>query len=509
MLGSLRSKLVLSHFIVILLAFILTVAIASVPIRRAQEARLRNSLTLSAEALARQIDLSRQLSPESDVLEDETQREFGMRLVEAEQRRSGSRILIARADGLITVDTAAQGSLEGTRIPSVAAAIARLNERLGTARPALRPSQRVALALESDAVPVGEIDGREAIVGGTAATTLVGRNGLYPVVVASRPAAPLIDDVIRPLASAAAIALVVSILVGFLVARTVTGPLRRLTTTASAISAGDLETRVPVGDGGEVGTLVTAFNGMLDRLAGAYRSQRDLLANIAHELRTPLTSIQGYAQALRDGVVPADDRDDALLAISEEATRMGDLVDQILQLSRLESGQLPLQLEPVRIVSLFEQLRRQFAPVASERGVELVVSSADDLEIVADPNLLLQALGNLAGNALRHTPPGGRIEFRSSRIVSAGRPPDARISVSDTGEGIDVARMERVFERFYRAGDRSAEASARNFGLGLSIVHEIVERHAGLVSVESTPGQGTTFTIDIPIESPGWQASSA
>jgi two-component system sensor histidine kinase BaeS len=510
MLASLRSKLVISHFVVILLAFILTIAIASVPIRRAQEARLRNGLTLSAETLARQIDLTRQLSPDSDLLDDETVRDFAIRLIEAEQRRTGNRILVARPDGTVMVDTNVAGSFEGQRLAIVSSAIERLSRLTGDARPTIRPSQRVALALDASTVDIGEINDREAVVGGTAASTLGRRNGLYPVVIASRQAPPLVDDVIRPLAVAASIALGVSILIAFLLSRSVTGPLRRLTATASAISAGELDTRVPVGEGGEVGTLVEAFNGMLDRLAGAYRSQRELLANIAHELRTPLTSIQGYAQALRDGVVPTEDeRDDALLAITEEATRMGDLVEQILQLSRLESGQLPLRLQRVRIEQLFEQLRRQFAPIAVERGVQLVTTQSDELEVVADPNLLFQALGNLAGNALRHTPPGGTVELRSTRIASATRPPDVRISVSDTGEGIDSAQLERVFERFYRAGDRATSPGERNFGLGLAIVHEVVERHAGMISVESRPGQGTTFTLDIPIEPPGWQDEPA
>jgi signal transduction histidine kinase len=240
---------------------------------------------------------------------------------------------------------------------------------------------------------------------------------------------------------------------------------------------------------------------MLDRLASTHQSQRDLLANIAHELRTPLTSVQGYAQALQDGVITRPpDRDKALVAISEESARMGSLVEQILQLSRLESGQLPLILQTVQIDELLAQVRRQFAQVALDRDVDFAVNAATDLTLRADPELLVQALGNLVSNAIRHTPQGGTVEIRATRIASASRPPGIRITVADTGVGIEQEQLERLFERFYRGGDQSTSRDGRNFGLGLAIVHEVVERHEGQISIESTPGQGTFATIDLPLD---------
>ena len=113
---------------------------------------------------------------------------------------------------------------------------------------------------------------------------------------------------------------------------------------------------------------------------------------------------------------------------------------------------------------------------------------------------MLQALGNLTANAIRHTTSGGRVEVRAARVSAPGREPLLRFTVRDTGQGMTDAEVERIFDRFYRSGDRSVQHDARNFGLGLAIVHEIVSRHAGEISVQSEPGAGTTFAIDLPME---------
>ncbi len=503
MFRSLRSKLVLSHLLVILMAFFLTVAIASVPIRRAQATRVQTGLALSAESVARQIDLTRQLGRDGELVQDSTQMDFTRRMVDAERRRSGNRILVIDASGTVMLDSSPARSLEGETFPQFARSIERISQQIGPSPLGLRLAARVALSLETYSVAGGQIDDRNSVVAGSAATSLRDRTNFYAVAIAPRSAAPIIDDIIRPLAFAALIGAAISILVALLLARIATRPLRELTRTATGITAGDLDRRVEMQEGGEVGTLVSAFNAMLDRLASTYQSQRDLLANIAHELRTPLTSVQGYAQALRDGVITRpEERENALVAITEETLRMTSLVEQILQLSRLESGQLPLMLQTVRIGDLFAQLGRQFDHVASERDVELSIDPSDDLELQADPELLVQAIGNLTSNAIRHTPAGGKVEVRATRIASADRPPGIRITVTDTGEGIEQEQLERLFERFYRGGDHALSRDGRNFGLGLAIVHEVVERHNGQISIESALGRGTVATIDLPVDHP-------
>jgi len=320
---------------------------------------------------------------------------------------------------------------------------------------------------------------------------------LYVVTLAPQRRLPVFDRGLAPFVLAAGVAAIVSIPLAFLLARTISHPITQLTGAARAIAAGDLTRRVPGRqDKGEVGTLVYAFNTMVERLEQTYESQRQLLANVAHELRTPLTSIQGYAQALRDGVLQDDDeRDEALLAVTEETGRMGDLVNQILQLSRLESGQSELSLSEFEVVDLLERLRRQFQPLAARANVTLSFDAPEGLRLNADEELLIQALGNLIGNGLRHTPSGGRV---SVRAALAGGPDGARLarfSVSDSGAGIPPEQLERIFERFYRGG---GAPTARRFGLGLAIVREVVARHNGTITVDSAVGRGTTFTIDLP-----------
>jgi signal transduction histidine kinase len=177
---------------------------------------------------------------------------------------------------------------------------------------------------------------------------------------------------------------------------------------------------------------------------------------------------------------------------------MTTLVEQILQLSRLESGQLEVHFDTLSLGEVLARVERQFAHISAERGVQLALDRDSELECVADPELLAQAIGNLTSNALRHTPAGGSVEVRASRVSTPAGPGGIRITVTDTGEGMDAAELERIFDRFYRSAVRSAQHDGRHFGLGLAIVQEIVSRHRGRISVQSAPHLGTTFTIDLP-----------
>ena len=499
MLSSLRSKLVLSHFLVILAAFLLTALIASVPIRRVQEARLQTSLALSSETAARQIDLARFVASDSDLGTDSNQIDLAQRVLTSEQQRSENRLLLLDSNGRVILDSEPGSSLLNQNIPSLVLAIDRLTQRIGTRPPPGRATARVAMVLETHSIPAGTLEGRDVTLAATGATALQDRTNIYVAAVAPRRSAPLIDDFVRPLALASIAGLAVSIVIGLLISRTVTRPLRQLTDSVGSLGASDLDARVNVDAKGEVGTLVAAFNDMLDRLASTYTSQRELLANIAHELRTPLTSIRGYAQALRDGVISGESaRNEALGTITDEARRMTELVEQILQLSRLESGQLPTAFRDVEVGQLLARIERQFSPIATDRGVELTVDTSSALRHTLDEALILQALGNLMSNAIRHTPSGGSVEARAARVSTTGREPVLRFTVRDTGQGMSDAELERVFDRFYRAGDHSAHHDARNFGLGLAIVDEIVNRHGGEISVQSALGEGTVFAIDLP-----------
>jgi signal transduction histidine kinase len=495
---SLRSRLIASHLLVIGLAFLLTVLVAAVPVRRAQLRAEERRLESVAQSIAIQ----------TDVITGRASGRLGEAAFDAfllrQSRVTNSRVLLATANGTIVYDPLPGSDLEDGRLPGLAERIERLRAEARRVADDLPGARVIPLAV---AEPVGRIDGRVAAIATTTGSNDRTDTTLYPVVLSPRRQLPVLDRLLRPLVLAALAAALAAVAASLWLARSIARPISNLTEAAATITAGNLDRRVPGEGSDEIGRLVQAFNAMIDRLATAYRSQRTLLANIAHELRTPLTSIQGYAQALRDDVVRDDaERGVALAVIQEESDRISELVNQILQLSRLESGQLPLRAEPIRLDALLQRLERSFAPLVERAGVELHALADRSLVIDADAELLTQALNNLVGNAIRHTPPGGSVEVRAARLSPAGGSPLVRITVSDTGQGIPEQDLPHIFERFYRAsGSETAAGSAagtaddsRRFGLGLAIAREIVTRHGGTIAVSSEPGQGTTFTVDLP-----------
>jgi two-component system sensor histidine kinase BaeS len=488
-LTSLRSRLIVSHVAVVALAFVLLTLAAAVPVRRAQ-LRAENTRLLSvADAVALQTAVvARLVNPNGGNATLQT-------LVEREAQRGGAWLLLLSDDGTILHDSRA-GAATGTRDARLAGEISRLRVRVDAAG-----ARALPLALGNG---IGRLNGHLAALATTTSPNTGAAARLYVVAIAPNRRVPVLAGVLRPLVFAAGLALLVGVVTSVALARSIANPLARLTSAASGISAGNLDARLPGAGDDEVGTLVRAFNAMLERLAATYTAQQTLLANIAHELRTPLTSIQGYAQALRDGAaVDATERETALAVIGAEAQRMSELVNQILQLSRLESGQLALQREPVPLAPLLARLRRTLAPQAATGGVALHVTAPDDLTVSADPELLTQALSNLAFNALRHTPSGGRVAINATTFVANDGARHARIAVSDTGSGIAADQLEQIFERFYRGPDaatdeQSSVSGARRFGLGLAITREIVRRHGGTLTVASAPGAGTTFAMHLP-----------
>jgi two-component system sensor histidine kinase BaeS len=339
------------------------------------------------------------------------------------------------------------------------------------------------------------------------------------LVIASPPRRfPLFGLVLPRLLVVAGISLAIASLAALALSRHISAPIQRLTEAANAMAAGQLEQAVPGEGPDELGQLVGSFNAMSRQVATAARSQRELLANVAHELRTPLTSVQGYAQALRDGVLTNDqEREQALAVIGREVERMASLIGQLLDLARLESGQAQLRLQPVPAAGLLSRVTERFAPEANSKGVRLITSAEPDLMIQGDEDRLLQLVSNLVSNALRHTPSGGSITLSASPALAVGREAQSQIclTVADTGEGIPSEILPRVFDRFVRAadnglpaGDAAGSASGTGqrgrpgFGLGLAIVREIVALHGGTITVASQVGQGTTFTVHLPAAAP-------
>jgi signal transduction histidine kinase len=241
---------------------------------------------------------------------------------------------------------------------------------------------------------------------------------------------------------------------------------------------------------------------MVRRLRITYESQRRLLANIAHELRTPLTSIQGYAQGLSDGIFETEQqRQDALETIGQESERVNELLIQILELARLESGQSGPQLHEIDVDEIITRVLRRHRVEADTAQVELIGPAARAQTIVADEAMIDQAIDNLVRNAIRHTPEGGSVAVGVATARDTQRNVSGiRVSVTDTGFGIPEDAIPHIFDRFYRANghDDGHGGPHSGFGLGLAIVREIAVSHGGTVSVASEVGKGTTFTIDLP-----------
>jgi signal transduction histidine kinase len=276
-----------------------------------------------------------------------------------------------------------------------------------------------------------------------------------------------------------------------LLAHGMTYPLREMVAAARAMARGDYTRRVTATSRDEVGELARAFNSMAAELEQVDRVRRDLIANASHELRTPIGALQARLENLVDGIEIADRRvlDDLLGQVG----RLGDLVQQLLDLSKLESGAVPLESSSVRALDLLERAAEDWRPRASERGVRLKVElEGSQLVLHGDEKRLRQVLGNLVANAIRHSPDGGQVVLRAG-----SRDGHARMEVEDEGPGIPPAEAERVFERFYRS-DRARSVDDGGSGLGLAIARWIVELHDGSISVDPTSTRGCRIVVELP-----------
>lgn len=271
-------------------------------------------------------------------------------------------------------------------------------------------------------------------------------------------------------------------------ARGMTSPLREMAAAAGAMARGDYEKRVTASSYDEVGELARAFNRMATDLAEVERTRKDLIANVSHELRTPITALRAVLENVVDGVDAADPA--TLKTMLGQVERLGDLVTQLLDLSRLESGVHELHLAPVPLASLLAQNVEEAQ--LSDYPVELELSvDPPDLEVVADRVKLHQVVANLIDNAARHSPVSGTVR------ISARQPDGIVIEIADEGPGIPEGQRDRVFERFYRA-DQSASSREGGSGLGLSIARWIVDLHGGDIRATSNGTKGCRMVVTLP-----------
>ncbi len=476
--SSLRNRMIVAFAAVIALSLLLTSGAFVYMLRDYQAQREKDRLDLVARnASALLIDAIRHGASPSEV-EDQ---------LEQVAAQSGARILLMDDRGTIVRDTDED----------------RLVNRQFPLPPAPTPS--------SGGRRIGAFQGTIVAPGGDSVYTVVPFGpptiGFRVAVIA--PEQSLTDawrELLPRLSIAALGSLLVSIALALWLASTITRPVAQITRAADEMAHGNYDQEIPEPESGdEIGRLARAFNGMATEVGRSHRAMRDLLANVSHDLRTPLTSIQGFAGALVDGTLAgAEGAREAGQVICEEAERMRRLVEDLLYLGRIESGEVTIERHTVDLSDLVRAAQLRFTFRAEEAGIALRTEAVGRVLATGDSHRLTQVLDNLLDNAFKHTPTGGEIVV-STRVergpAGSGRSarPGARavMAVHNSGSVISPDELDRVFERFYQL-DKS-RTSPKGRGLGLSIAREIIQAHGGSITASSKPEAGTTFTVTLPL----------
>ena len=270
---------------------------------------------------------------------------------------------------------------------------------------------------------------------------------------------------------------------------------------ARTFGGGEYSHRAPKLGPHEIGELGETFNSMADDIQRAERQRLNLMADVAHELRTPLSNIQGYVEAMKDGII--NPSDETLESIHQQVLQLNHLVEDVKLLSLIDAGALRLNFERAAVGDVLKRSVRGFVAKARSKEIRLNTEIAEDIPPVRmDTARILQVVDNLLENAVRHTPHGGEVTVRAGMV-----PPDeVFIAVEDTGDGIPDDVIDTVFDRFRRA-DPSRTRTTGGAGLGLAIAKNLVDAHGGRIEAESRPGGGTTFRFTIPTDHA--QASSS
>ena len=298
------------------------------------------------------------------------------------------------------------------------------------------------------------------------------------------------------------LSLLAAFLMSLLAIRYITRNLRRVETTVHRFQEGDYEARVDADTGGEFAVIANTFNSMADRINAQINEmksldtlRRELIANISHDLRTPLAIIQGFVETLlmKTDTMPAADRKRHLSTIMNSSERLGRLISQLFEYSKLEARQIEPQKEVFSVGELAQDVAEKFSVLAASKNIEIEVSRPDDLpRIFADLGLVERVLQNLMDNALKFTPDGGRIGI--NMVADRNK---VRISVEDSGPGIPESELPFIFDR-YRKGARTSNGSNFGAGLGLAIVKKILELHDQTIEIKSQVKKGTSFIFELP-----------
>ena len=483
MFTSLRARLIVSYIVIILICLVL-VSLASILLLSRFQARLVFSGLVDA-AVPTAFRVSSLLQRDRPPVEIAA-------LLQEQAERQQVRILLLTPRGQVLADT--QGDWTGKQAKG---ALDEIHKDPGT-----------SYAHGSLTTPSGDTQLYVSLPATSlrlAAESGESKRLVYVALLASprRGLRAVLKDIAKRFLQAGLVTLVISIILALLIARSIAKPLQRITAATEEIARGNYDQTLDITSPDEVGRLAASFNAMVHEVKASRQAQRDFVANVSHELKTPLTSIQGFSQAILDGT--ADDevnRYRAMEIIDSEANRMSRLVDELLDLARIESGQVKMLREPVDLAQMLEACVEKFALRAREGNVELVLDVPALPLVTGDKDRLDQVFTNLLANALKYTPPDGKVMVKAQEVKKirkkVGLASTVEISVTDTGTGIPLEDLSHIFERFYQV-DKSRAGQDRGAGLGLTIARQIVEAHEGSISVESVRDLGTKFTVSLPI----------
>ncbi len=377
----------------------------------------------------------------------------------------GVRLRIVTRDGLEVIDTGSTRSMMGEQATPKNGSNGPTDDAIQSSMPIVTSSQRfVATVYISRLHPDTDLLDQDA---------LFRRSTNYSLIVS------------------ALVAAVLALVLSFFVSQRLVRPIRAVTAAAQAMEGGNLSHRVQAAGGDEVAELGLAFNRMAEALSHQEKLRKNLTADVAHELRTPLATIQSQVEAFQDGVM--DPTPERLESIYEETVRLARLVGDLRQLSEAEGGQLVLHAVPLDLNEFVAETISGLEPRFAEENVALETEYAAEPQIVlGDKDKLRQVIINLTSNALKFTSESGWV-----RISTATEDDWRTLTVADNGTGIAEDDLPYIFERFFRA-DKSRSRATGGAGIGLAITKQLIEAHGGTITVTSTFGQGTTFTIRLP-----------
>ncbi|MBN1303317.1 MAG: HAMP domain-containing protein [Anaerolineales bacterium] len=284
-----------------------------------------------------------------------------------------------------------------------------------------------------------------------------------------------------------------ALLLGIVLSRTLTRPIRELTEATRAVSSGNLSLEVPVRSKDELGELAVSFNKMSTSLERSINARRQMTADVAHELRTPLSIILGHADGVHDGVLKPSKENFEI--IREEASRLDHLIEDLRTLSLADAGELRLEPQSVSIKKILDEVTNIFGFKLQQKKLSLNLSVSPNLpEIVVDPIRIVQVLTNILENALKYTPENGLITI-SAQVIENW----LEITTLDCGPGVEPENLEYLFDRFYRT-DPSRHRDQGGSGLGLAIAKSIVQAHSGQIRAENKPGAGLKISMRLPLK---------